>query len=205
MAAVVAASTHAPLTGMLIVYEITGSYKVILPLMLAAVISTIVARLLYRDSLYTVKLTDIGVRLGVMSDLTILRRMLARDVPLERAVTVKRTDSATLLLDLSETHHVGDFVVVDDDGRYAGMVTYGDLREALVYREAIPLLQVNELMRDDLPTVRPNETLDVVMDKFSTHDTHSLAVLDSSDDGVVRGLLSRSRLMRLYRDELDKD
>ncbi len=205
MAAMVAASTHAPLTGILIVYEITGSYQVILPLMLAAVISTIVARLVYRESLYTVKLTDIGVRLGAMSDLTILRRLLARDVPLDRAVTVKRNDSATLLLDLSETHHVGDFVVVDDDGKYVGMVTYGDLREALVYREAIPLLQVSELLRDDLPTIQPNETLDVVMDKFSMHDTHCLVVLDSTDDRVVRGLLSRSRLMRLYRDELDKD
>jgi len=204
MAAFVAATTHAPLTAILIVYEITRSYEVILPIMLAAVISTIMARLLYRDSIYTVKLTDQGVRVGSMSDLTILRRLSVQDVPLEPAITVHMGDSAESLLDLSETHHVGDFVVVDDGKRYVGMVTYNDLREALVYREAIPLLQVSELLRQDLPTVTPEETLDLVMDKFSEHDVHSLTVLSDPKDGVISGLISRAKLMRLYQNELEK-
>ena len=205
MAAVVAATTHAPLTAILIVYEITRNHEVILPLMLAAVISTIIARLIYRESIYTVKLTDQGVHVGTMSDLTILRRLSVQDVSLDMAVSVHEHDSAQSLLDLSETHHVGDFVVVNDEKQYVGMVTFGDLREALVYREAIPLLQVNELQRNDLPTVTPDETLDMVMDKFSRHDAHSLAVLNNQDDRTVKGLISRSKLMRLYQDELDKD
>lgn len=205
MAAVVAATTHAPLTAILIVYEITRNHEVILPLMLAAVISTITARLIYRDSIYTVKLTDQGVHVGTMSDLTILRRLSVQDVSLDPAVSVHEHDSAQSLLDLSETHHVGDFVVINDEKQYVGMVTYDDLREALVYREAIPLLQVSELLRNDLPTVTPDETLDMVMDKFSRHDAHSLAVLNHPDDKTVKGLISRSKLMRLYQDELDKD
>lgn len=205
MAAVVAATTHAPLTAILIVYEVTRSYEVILPLMLAAVISTIMARLLYRDSIYTVKLTDQGVRVGAMSDLTILRRLSVQDVPLEPAITVHMGNSVESLLDLSEMHHVGDFVVVDDDKRYVGMVTYSDLREALVYREAIPLLQVSELVRSDLPTVTLEETLDVIMDKFSRHDVHSFTVLNDHESRTIKGLISRSKLMRLYQDELNKD
>jgi len=73
MAAVVAATTHAPLTAILIVYEITGSYQIILPVMLAAVFSTIVSQLISRKSIYTLKLARRGVRIGAMSDLTILR------------------------------------------------------------------------------------------------------------------------------------
>ena len=67
------------------------------------------------------------------------------------------------------------------------------------------MLQVNELLRTDLPTVIPDETLDMVMDKFSRHEAHSLAVLNSQDDNTVKGLISRAKLMRLYQDELDKD
>jgi CIC family chloride channel protein len=95
MAAVVAATTHAPLTAILIVYEITRSYAIILPLMLAAVISTVVARLIMSDSIYTLKLTRRGLHLGAMSDLTMLRRLSVNDVPLVAPVFVHPDQSAS--------------------------------------------------------------------------------------------------------------
>ena len=205
MAAVVAATTHAPLTAILIVYEITGSYKIILPLMLAAVISTIVSQLISRQSIYTLKLERRGVHIGGLSDLTILRRLSVEDVPLVRAVLVHPDESAQRLLDLSEQQAVSDFVVVDEHDHYAGLVTAADLKEALLYREAIPLLQVNELQRSDLPTVASDDTLDLVLDKFSKYDVQSLAVLDEAKDGVVLGLITRDRLMRQYQRALSKD
>jgi CBS domain-containing protein len=84
------------------------------------------------------------------------------------------------------------------------MVTGADLRAALVYREAIPLLQVSELQRGDLPVVTPDETLDVVLDKFSRHDVASLPVLEDSQ-GRVQGLITRARLMRSYQGALSRD
>jgi len=205
MAAMLAATAHAPLTAMLLVYEITQSYGVILPLMFAAVIATIVARLIHPESVYTSKLTQMGVRVGALSDLTILRRLSVSDVPLVPAVLVHEGQSAQRLVELSEQHLVRDFVVVNDGNQYVGMVTGDDLSAALVYREAIPLLQVQELTRSDLPTVTPDESLDLVLLKFSTHDAQSLAVLDDSGDGIVRGLITRSRLMERYQAVLSKE
>lgn len=205
MAAMVAATTHAPLTAILMVYEITRSYELILPLMLAAVISTIIARLVFRDSVYTVNLTRIGIRVGSMSDLTLLRRLTVRDVRLMPAVNVHQDDSAQRLLELSEKHSVTDFIVVDDEQQYAGVVTSDDLREALVYREAVPLLQVNELMRTDLPTVSRDDTLDVVLELFSRHETQSLAVVDGSERDDVAGIITRSALLARYQTALSRD
>lgn len=204
MAAMIAATAHAPLTAILLVYEITRSYSIILPLMFAAVISTIIGRLIYPESVYTVKLTQMGVRIGALSDLTILRRMSVHDVPLVPAVLVRSDHSAQRLLELSEQHLARDFVVVDEDDRYIGMVTGSDLTAALVYREAIPLLQVSEMQRTDLPTVLPDETLDVVLDKFSTHDAQSLAVLDDDKGRRVRGLITRAKLMDTYQAALER-
>ena len=199
MAAMIAATAHAPLTGILLVYEITQSYQIILPLMFAAVISTIVSRLIYRESVYTIRLTQLGVRVGAVNDLTVLRRLAVNDVPLAQAVIVHEHDSAQRLLELSEQQLVSDFVVVDSNGRYVGIVTGAELSAALVYREALPLLQVHELRRADLPTVTMDETLDVALDKFSTHDAQSLAVLNDGKSGTVRGLLTRARLMQRYQ------
>ena len=99
---------------------------------------------------------------------------------------------------------MNDFVVVDDEEHYLGLVTGNDLSQALIYREAIPLLQVGEIERKDLPTVELEETLDVVLDKFSAHEVQSLAVV-TPQTGEVMGLISRTRLMREYQRELEKD
>ena len=204
MAAVVAATTHAPLTGMILVYEITQNYALILPLMLTAVIATIVARIVNRESIYSADLKAMGVKIGTMSDLTLLRRMSVRDVPMIPPVLVRESESGQRLLELSERFSVNDFVVVDDEDRYIGLVTGNDLSQALIYREAIPLLQVGEIDRVDLPTVEQNETLDQVLNKFGAHDVQSLAVVNPENQDVI-GLITRTRLMREYQRELEKD
>lgn len=203
MAAVVAATTHAPLTAILIVYEITRSYDIILPLMLASVISTVVGRLLFRESIYTAKLARLGVRLGSMGDLTVLRRLTVLDVPLLPPIIVHQHEPATRILELTEAHGVGDFVVVDHAGAYLGMVTGVDLRAMLVHREALPLLQVADLVRRDLPTATPDEALDLVLDKFSEHDVHCLVVTSGAPPRPT-GIITRSRLMRRYQEELEQ-
>ena len=171
--------------------------------MFAAVVGTIVSRFVSRDSVDTFKLSRLGVRLGAMSDLTILRRLTTQDVQLKTATVVYESDSAQKLLTLMEHTGTSDFVVTDSSGHYAGMVVSDDFREALVYRESIPLLQVSELTRHDLPTISLEETLDVILDKFSRSDVQSLVVLDESDS--ITGLLTRSRLMARYQKALDAD
>ena len=142
--------------------------------------------------------------MGTMSDLTMLRRMSVRDVPMIPPVLVNESESGQRLLELSERFSVNDFVVVDPDERYLGLVTGNDLSHAFIYREAIPLLQVGEIERKDLPTVELEETLDIVLDKFSAHEVQSLAVV-TPNTGEVLGLISRTRLMREYQRELEKD
>ena len=203
MAAMVAATTHAPLTAILIVYEVTQSYEVILPLMFAAVVSTVVARFICKDSVYTFKLSRMGVRIGAMSDLTILRRLTPEDVFLKDATVVEQTDSVQKLVLLMENSGTSDFVVTDKHGKYCGMVTAEDLRSALVYREAIPLLQVSEIQRSDLPTISMTQQLDIVLDKFSTNDVQSLVVI--GDDDQIKGMITRSNLMKRYQKALDED
>jgi CBS domain-containing protein len=173
--------------------------------MLTAVVSTMVARLLFKESIYTAELAALGIRLGSMSDLTVLRRLRVSDLELARPVLVQLGDSAQRLVELSERHGAGEFVVQDPEGHYRGMVTARDLRETLVHRDAIPLLTVEELTRDDLPCVLEGDTLDVALDRFSRHDVESLPVVRDAQTRDVHGLISRQALLRRYQQELERE
>ena len=209
MAAVVAATTHAPLTAILVLFELTSDYKVILPIMLAAVVATSIARLIVPDSIYTLKLRRRGVNVGSAIDHTLLRRLRARDIAPVPHVTVRPSDPLGKLLELRDAYRIVDFVVLDSANRYSGMVTGQDLRTALIEREAIPYLLVAELVRQDLPVIVPDETLDSVLKKFSDADVSSLALVESTPDGragdKVLGLITRGRLMRRYNEALNSD
>ncbi|MEM9417793.1 MAG: chloride channel protein [Planctomycetota bacterium] len=202
MAGVIAAVAHCPLTAFLLVFEITADYQVILPVMLVAILATTVAQLIYRDSIYALWLRDRGIKMGTYSDLTLLRRMTCHDVPLTPAVMVQPDDPAARLIELAEDYAVVDYVVTDEADRYLGMVVGQDVRATLVQRDAIPLMIVSELMRTNLPTVAPHQTLDVILEQFAKHDVASLAVVDGSD--VIKGVITRSRLMRQYQSTLSE-
>jgi CIC family chloride channel protein len=105
MAAVVAGSTHAPLTAILILFELTRDEYVLLPIMLAAVIATVVSQLIKRDSVYTFKLRREGVLVGAARDLTILRRLRVSDVEPEPmpAEPIYASDPVSKLIALHAT------------------------------------------------------------------------------------------------------
>jgi CIC family chloride channel protein len=203
MAAMLAATTHAPMTAVLLVYELTRQYEIMLPLMLTAAIATAVAKRLAPRNIYTAELAEEGVRVGQASDLTLLRRSTVADLPLLPPVLVHPQERSIRLVELSERFPVSDFAVVDDAERYLGLVAGRELRGALLFRESIPLLQIEEIMRADLPVLLPSDTLDLAVERFGEADVESLPVLDPQRR--VLGMLTRTRLLRHYHAALGED
>jgi len=203
MGCTVAASTHAPLTGVLLVYELTQSPRIMLPLMLAAVVATLVSRLLDRDSVYTAELRALGVSLGPSPEAAVLRRLTVTDLQLDPAVEVGPYDNGERLLELAESRHADEMVVVDAKGAYIGMITSGDLRAALIFREALPLLHAGEVARRDITPLSRDQTLEVALDRFGRHDVQSLPVTDPVS-GRVLGMVGRARMMHRYQSELER-
>ncbi|MEO1716891.1 MAG: chloride channel protein, partial [Planctomycetota bacterium] len=206
MAAVVAGSTHATLTAILILFELTRDVYVLLPIMLAATVATIFASVIERDSIYTFKLRRAGVLLGAARDIVVLRRIPVTSVPIEPLPeeAVFPSDPLAKLITLHAHHNVPDFAVTDADGVYLGMITGRDLRTALIDREAIPLLLVAELLRTDLPTLTPDESLDTVVDKMAETDISSLCLVTGGATPRPIGLITRTRVMARYRQALEE-
>lgn len=205
MAAVIAGTTFAPLTAILLLFELTKEPIVMMPAMLSSIIAAIGSHLWMHDSIYTMKLRQAGVLLGGGRDLTIMRRVQARSVPPTPlpAEAIYASDPLSKLISMHMPRTAPDFVVVDEHGKYLGMVTGEDLRTALVDREAIPLLLVAELLRTDLPTVDPEETLDTVLDKFAHYDVASLCLMSARNGSKPMGLITRANVIRCYQEALE--
>jgi CIC family chloride channel protein len=198
MAGVVAGSTHAPLTGALLVYELSRESSVLLPVVLVAAVSTIVARLFERHSLYTAELAALGLRLGSASDMSVLRRLRVSDVALKPLVVVRGSAWATSLIELARGGE--DFVVLDDDGKLEGIVGARDLRIALVNREALPLLQVRDIARTGIRAIDQDMPLDHALDRL---ERGPLPVRGAH--GEMLGVLTRSRIMRAWRRRMEHE
>jgi len=199
MGAVVAAGTHAPITAILIIFEMTADYKIMLPLMISCIIATLLTMRLERGSIYTMKLLRRGVRLSTDVDSSVLRSIAASELPRKAPVFVGRSDPLQRLMELSEEADVSDFVVVDGEHRYRGMVLAEDIRVALLQPEAVPLLVVEELLHADVPVVHPHDSLDVVLAKFAKCEAETLAMVAESDKDRVIGLISRQGLLNTYQ------
>jgi CIC family chloride channel protein len=201
MAAVLAAVVHAPLASILILLELTATPSLVLPAMLATVTATGIARWIYPESVYTAALKLRGVRFGG-ADINVLHRITVEQVPLD-PVTALRTDMPMQeLLDITARTGLSDFVVMDKDGNYAGMVVADDVQAALMDREAIPLLLVGEVTRSDVPVISHSDDLARALETFSIFEVSHLPVALSQSPNHVIGLVSRGALMRRYQQAL---
>lgn len=205
MAAVFAASSHAPITAVLILFELTGDYRIILPLMAATVVATLLASLLDRDSMYTARLRQRGLtpRTEETHD-NPMRRVLVGDVMTRDFETVPPNLPLPDLARLFErTGHHG-FPVVDAKGRLRGMVALKDLEYATMRAEALDAkATVRSIATLDPGHVCPEDSLHVALRVMGRLGVGRLPVVESPQNRRLVGVLRRSDIIGAYNRELE--
>ncbi len=200
MAAVFAASAHAPMTAVLILFELTGDYRIILPLMLTVVIATLLAqRMLGGESIYTMKLTRRGVHLHRGRDVNLLRGVRVHEVMAGTIETVPSTIEISELSDSFVRTHRRGLLVLDEGGHLWGIVTVGDLDRAL--DDDLPRSTTAAEIGTTWPLLKvayPRETIDDALVRMGTHGVGRLPVVDQHDPRRLLGLIRREDIMRAY-------
>ena len=204
MAATVASATHAPLTAMLIIFEMTGNYDIILPVMLSSVVATLFSRRVARESIYLMKLAREGIRIRSGRDVMILEQLKVRDVMHSDVVTVRDDAPLGAVIDKIQTTAFNNFPVVDSDGRYVGMLSFDSVRAALTEVELRMLLIAAEFVRTDCQTTTPSEDLNTVLKKLQQEDASNLPVLSADDPTRLVGVVSRADVISAYNAEVAK-
>lgn len=197
MGAVFAGTTHASITAVLIIFEMTGDYKIVLPLMLTVVTATLLSGvLLGRETIYTLKLTRRGVR---------LHRGRATDVLEGVQVAEVMSETTTVTPDTPLSGLEGLFIranrnalpVVDRAGRLVGIVSLTDMRKALEAGE-LSGRSVGDAMTDDLVTAFPDDSLDTVLRRMAPRDLSRLPVVARANPRQLLGVIRRSDVVRAY-------
>ncbi len=201
MAAVFAATARAPLTAMLIVFEMSNDYSMILPLMVAAVTASYLAQALYPESIYTIKLARRGIRFSQGRDMDIMQSVHVGEVMNGDPVTVNENESlADLYRKFQETNLLG-FPVVDKKGILSGIVTLQDMERILAHETitiTLQTLRVQDVAVADPITVYPDEPIWTAIQKMAPRDLARLPVVSRDDKGKLIGLISRSDILRAY-------
>ena len=202
MAAVFAGAAQAPISAILILFEMTGDYKIILPLMVACVISTLVLKWISKESIYTMKLSRRGIDILKIKNEDLLEKIKVSEVMFKKLITVNESVSVSEVGLLSKsTSHKG-FPVLDNDGRLKGMVTLQDIYNSLnKERGDIP---VAEIMSQDLILCFPEETLKDALEKLGEWNIGRIPVVERNDRGHLIGLITRKCVIEAYNNELHK-
>lgn len=196
MAAVLAAAVHAPLTAILLLFEMTHDYRIILPLMAAVVVGMLLAQTLRRDSVYTLGLARKGLRLERGRDVEVLEGLTVGEVMNTDVHPLAATDSLDAAADIfSQTHHHG-LPVVDAAGGLVGVLTVQDLERAQVSRPG--RMTVGEACTRDLLVTYPDETIGAALRRMSGRDVGRLPVVARDDPRRLLGVLRRVDLVRAY-------
>ena len=142
MGAVVAAGTHATITAIVMIFELTGDYKIILPLMISCIIATLLATQLQQSSIYTLKLLRRGVEIRGGLSANVLGRLKASEVMRPDYAAVQPADALIPVISRFVDHPAETVFVVNDQGRLLGEITIDDVRPVLQDPEALGSLVV---------------------------------------------------------------
>jgi CIC family chloride channel protein len=197
MAAVFGGAARAPITAIIIIFEMTRDYRIILPLMLAVVISTLVARGLSRESIYTLKVRRMGINLGRREESALMRRITVGEVMSPDFPTVSpEMPVAELTHMLAETGHHG-FPVVDEEGHLCGVVTLTDIQAAMSRGEGAQLT-VGDIATKKVIVAYPDQSVHDALAQFGGRDVGRIPVVDRNEPTKLLGVLRRHDIVRSY-------
>ena len=198
MAATFAAVARAPLTSVIIVFEITGDYGLVLPLMLGAALATYLGDRFHADSAYTISLTRRGIHLPTSQDVDLLDTVTVGEVmgdvdqPAEPTMSVRELDDL-----LERGHHHGAPVV--DRNRLIGVVSYRDIDHLDPPPDDVT---VAEVMTPKPITVTPAMPVSVALARMASLGLGRLPVVAEDNPRVLVGMFRRESVVRAYHHAL---
>jgi CIC family chloride channel protein len=202
MGCLMAGTTYAPIMAIMMIFEMTLDYDIILPLMLSCILSSLVARQFARDSIYTEKLRKKGIRLDMGFEERALRSirvedLLRRDVPV---IEANQHFNDVLSHFLKSRSNV---LYVLDDGRLLGSIDIHDLKEFFSEKDLYSLVIARDIMTP-VTAIFPQQSVIEVMDNLYLTDADQIPVVDDANNSKFLGVITRRDIIGAYNREVLK-
>ena len=204
MSAVVAATTHAPITAILIIFEMTSDYKIILPLMIATIISLVVTRR-QKGSIYTLKLMKKGINIHEGKEINILQSMKVKNVMRKSINILPATTSMKDMIEIFVTSPHNYFYIKDESGRIKEKISQVELSAiAPDYENLKDFVVADDIATPNHLLVTEEDNLDFVMREFGKENVDEIPVVSSRDDKDILGTVWRRDVIEAYNKEILK-
>ncbi len=206
MGAVVSGTTLAPMTAVLTIFELTYTYQVILPLMVACIPSLLIVRLFHGYSVYETKLLMEGINLVRGHAVNKLRDMRVADFMTSVEEFVYEDMPFGKLIEFIEKSTFPHFPVLNRDKKLVGVVTVRDIKEYLIHRDKCPIdLKVRDVMSAPPVTISENDNLETAFNIFAAKGYSFLPVVSASDPTRLVGILKEAEFLNAYHERLAKE
>ncbi len=199
MGSMLSATTRSPLLAMIMIFEISLDYSLMPPLMLACVVSFLVARRLHPESIYTEPLRRKG--------LTLSQEATASEAATERTVSdlmrapvppVRETATLNEIADRFLSSANNFLPVVDAKSRLVGLVALHDLKAFLGSGDEVRGVIAYDIMRPPPPSVTPNQRLLEVLPVVLASEQRNIPVVNTLRENRLVGALARAEVLGIF-------
>jgi CIC family chloride channel protein len=202
MAAMLAGVMRAPITAIMLVFEITNDYRLILPIMLASVVCVLISERLMPEGmgLYTFGLMRLGIRLQQGRDIDVMQGIMVREAMTTPAPTIPESATLDTLRDAFRQHQTRSLCVVDLRGELVGIVTLSDLQRAydqISQQKGSSILTVGDICTRDVVTASPDDVLWTAIRLMGARDIGRLPVIKPNTRELL-GILRRHNIVTAY-------
>ncbi|MBW2187724.1 MAG: chloride channel protein, partial [Deltaproteobacteria bacterium] len=202
MGAFLSAATHAPMTAIFLLFEMTASYQVIVPIMLSCVIGTSICRHYKKESLDTVELARAGIDLEAGKERNIMKSINVGDVMTTQLETVPESMTLRQFTDfIASTKHT-NFPITNIDGELTGIISIQDFLGVVFEKDLMDLVVVKELATSEVTTIFADENLDHAMRKIGYRNIEQLPVVARDCTNKLIGIISRRDMVSAYNKAL---
>ncbi len=201
MGAVVAAATHAPITAIIIIFELTGDYKIILPLMLSSIIASFLAVGIHKESIYTMKLKRRGILFSGGREVNILRSLFVKDFISQDYQMFLNTEHVGNIIDqaIGGKHH--SFQIVNADKNYVGYFSLNQLKKLVLQKDILDSFVIAQDLAVPGIQLDFEDNLEQAMEIFGREDVAEITVLK---DKQLIGVVKRKDVIEAYNHEISK-
>lgn len=199
MASVFAGAAHAPVTAILIVFEMTGDYRMILPIMVSVVIATTLSQWIQRESIYTLRLKKSGVDIDSLGEARVLGALQVRDAMTRDFETLSQQMMAKEVVERMSKSKCRNFFVVNSEGETLGIIK-PELIQEVLFDKGMGLILADDLSTPLREVCFPDEHLGDVAHLMRAHDLRMIPVVDPANPKRVIGVLESDGIFRAYSD-----
>ena len=197
MAAFVASTTRATLTAIILLFEMTATYEIILPLMLSCVVADAVCFVASEHSCYTAKLARRGINIDLGAEQDLMRMIKVEEAMTEEVLTITPEKPLELALQIIEDTGHMSLPVINEKEDLHGIITWSDIHVAALRHERH--MTVGDYCVTDLITVTPKQNLAQALDALGYRDIGHLPVVDKSNPKKLIGIITKGDIIKAYK------